>query len=82
MRLLMAATVMLVSTSVMAQDSLAYPVSIPQECGQLAQREGVPVVLRNERQAKSARAKLARLNDSDPWVRECRQAVQRMAQNR
>jgi hypothetical protein len=81
MRLLLALTVIFVSSAAIAEDLLVYPVSIPQECVQLAQREGVPVILKNERQARHARAKLAQLDDGDPSVRECRQAVRRaMAQ--
>ena len=81
MRSLLALTAMFVSSAAIAQESFVYPVSIPQECVQLARREGVAVILKNERQAKHARAKLAQLDDSDPSVRECRQAVRRaMAQ--
>ena len=54
-----------------------FPVSIPQECVELAQREGVPVVMENRYQATKAKLKLARLSGRDPLVRECRSAVQR-----
>lgn len=77
MRSLLALTVGFVSSAALAQESFVYPVSIPQECVQLAQREGVPVIIKNERQAKHARTKLSQLNDNDPSVRECRQAVRK-----
>ncbi len=85
MRSLFATAVIAISSLliplVTAPDAFAYPVSIPQECVQLARREGVPVILKNERQANHAREKLAELNDREPSVRECRQAVRRaMAQ--
>ena len=68
----------LLGATAYAQSSLPYPVTIPSECIELAQREGVPTVLRNDGQTKRARAKLAQLNDSDPQVRYCRGAVGRV----
>ena len=55
----------------------SFPVSIPQECFELAQREGVPVVITNKYQAAKAKIKLYRLSNRDPLVRECRAAVER-----
>jgi hypothetical protein len=77
MRILIAITSVVLCVPAVAQQSLQYPVSIPQECFSLAKREGVPFVIRNERQATRARAILADLDASDPSVRECRQAVRR-----
>ena len=54
-----------------------YPVTIPQECFELAQREGVPTVIENKYQAAKARLKLASMKNSDHLVRECRAAVAR-----
>ncbi len=60
-----------------AEVTVTYPVSIPQECVELAQREGVPTVIENKYQAVKARLKLARLSGKDPLVQECRAAVER-----
>jgi hypothetical protein len=57
---------------------LAFPIYIPQECVALAQREGVPMLIENKYQAAKARYKLYRLTTSDPLVRECRAAVDRV----
>jgi hypothetical protein len=76
MRIVLVAT-SLFTLPALAQSSLPYPVAIPTECLAVAQREGVPTILRNDAQTKHARMRLARLNDSDPSVRECRQAVRR-----
>jgi hypothetical protein len=54
-----------------------YPISVPAECYELAQREGVPVVISNRYEATKAKVKLARLRDSDPMVHNCREAVNR-----
>jgi len=56
---------------------VTYPIPVPQECAELAQREGVPLVIQNRYQAMKARFKLARLSDRDPLVRQCRAAVAR-----
>ena len=66
MRVLLAVSAVTVSATLLgapahAQSSLPYPVAIPSECIELAQREGVPIVLRNDSQTKRARAKLAQL---------------------
>jgi hypothetical protein len=56
---------------------VTYPVAVPQECVELARREGVPLMIENRYQAVKARYKLARLNGHDPLVRLCREAVAR-----
>jgi hypothetical protein len=66
----------------MAGTTVTFPVSIPQECFELAQREGVPVVIENKYQATKAREKLAHLSDRDPLVHGCRSAVERAKQAR
>jgi len=58
--------------------TVQYPVSIPSECVELAQREGQPVVIEGKAQALRAKYKLYRLSSSDPLVRQCRDAVQRL----
>jgi hypothetical protein len=60
-----------------ASAQVTYPVSIPQECLELAQREGVPTVITSRYQAMKARLKLARLSAHDPLVHQCREAVER-----
>jgi hypothetical protein len=77
MQLLLIFAAIFSAVPAIAQSSLPYPVAIPSECLAVAQREGVPTVLRNDGQTRHARAKLARLDDGDPSVRECRQAVRR-----
>jgi hypothetical protein len=59
-----------------------FPVSVPQECFELAQREGVPVLIENRYQATKAKFKLARMSNRDPLVRECRAAVRRAQEAR
>ena len=76
MRLTTAALLLVAVTPVMAEET-TFPVSIPQECVELAQREGVPVVIENRYQATKAKLKLARLSGRDPLVRQCRAAVER-----
>jgi hypothetical protein len=78
MRLFATVVGVFVSTSAMAEATITYPISIPQECVELAQREGVPVVITSRYQGAKARVKLARLSDKDPLVRECRAAIDRM----
>jgi hypothetical protein len=60
-----------------AMAKVTFPVSVPQECVELAQREGVPVVITSKYEATKARFKLARLRDRDPMVHDCRAAVER-----
>ena len=76
MRVVAAMIVMVFSGPALAEETM-YPVSIPQECFELAAREGVPTVIENRYQGLRAKAKLARLSSRDPLVRECRAAVHR-----
>jgi len=43
-----------------------YPFGVPGECYDLAQREGVPVVISTRYEAAKAKIKLARLHDANP----------------
>ena len=79
MRLSTAALALLITTPV-AAESVQFPVTIPQECFELAQREGVPTVIENKMQAAKAKLKLAQMKNSDHLVRECRAAVHRAQQ--
>ena len=76
MRLSTAALALLITTPV-AAESVQFPITIPQECFELAQREGVPTVIENRMQATKAKLKLAQMKNSDHLVRECRAAVHR-----
>jgi hypothetical protein len=60
-----------------ARASDVFPITVPVECQELAQREGVPIVISNRYEATKAGVKLARLREADPMVRECREAVAR-----
>ena len=75
MRLMAAALTFVLSTPAAAE--VVFPVSIPHECVELANREGVPVVIQNKYQAAKAKLKLYRLSNRDPLVRDCKQAVDR-----
>ena len=77
MRFRTAALALVIATPVAAAESVQFPITIPQECFELAQREGVPTVLQNRIQATRAKLKLASLKNSDHLVRECRAAVHR-----
>ena len=77
---LMIAALALTATTPVAAEMPKFPVSIPQECVVLAQREGVPTVIENKYQATKARIKLAGMSKADPLVRECRAAVHRARQ--
>ena len=79
MRLRTAALALLISTPVVAATP-QFPITIPQECFELAQREGVPTVIENRMQATKAKLKLAQMKNSDHLVRECRAAVHRAQQ--
>jgi hypothetical protein len=70
--------VVLAASSAVAKD--LYPIAVPGECYELAQREGVPVVISNRYEAAKAKFKLARLHETEPNVHECRQAVNRARQ--
>jgi hypothetical protein len=67
----------LVLLSFPATAKVRFPASIPGECVELAQREGVPTVINSKYEVAKARVKLARLRDSDPLVHQCREAVAR-----
>ena len=66
--------------SATAEEKVVFPISVPQECVALARREGVPVTIQNRHEARTAQTKLARLDDADPIVRECKHAVRRAKQ--
>jgi hypothetical protein len=76
MRFRTAALALVIATPV-AAESAKFPITIPQECFELAQREGVPTVIENRMQATKAKLKLAQMKNSDHLVRECRAAVHR-----
>ena len=76
MRLKIAVLAAVLATPVAAA-SVQFPITIPQECFELAQREGVPTVIENRMQATKAKLKLAQMKNSDHLVRECRAAVHR-----
>jgi hypothetical protein len=78
MRSIAAAIALTVTTPAWAE--VTFPISIPQECLELAQREGVPTVIQNRYQATRAKVKLASMNGRDPLVRDCRAAVKRAQQ--
>ena len=73
----MSAALVLFATPDCAAEAIKYPVPIPQECFELARREGVPTMIESKYQAVKARLKLARLSGKDPLVVECRAAVER-----
>lgn len=76
MRIFVILLAVVVSAPAMAAD-VAYPLTIPQECFELAQRDGVDTVMSDRYQAAKAKYKLARLSGRDPMVQECREAVKR-----
>ena len=71
------AALLSVLTSPATAAEVVFPVSIPQECVELANREGVPTTIQNKYQAAKAKLKLYRLSGRDPLVHECRNAVER-----
>ncbi|MEW6451929.1 hypothetical protein [Leptospira sp. severe_002] len=77
----MIAAAIALATATPAFAEISFPISVPQECMELAQREGVPTVLQNKYQATRAKVKLASLSGKDPLVRDCRAAVKRAAQS-
>jgi len=79
MRFRTAALALVIATPV-AAESVQFPITIPQECFELALREGVPTVIENKFQATKAKLKLAQMKNSDHLVRECRAAVHRAQQ--
>jgi hypothetical protein len=58
-----------------AAEAIQYPVDIPGGCFALAQREGYPTAIASRWEGVKARAKLARMKDSDPLVHQCKVAV-------
>ena len=80
MRLVAATLAIATSAPALAKAEVVFPVSIPHECVELAQREGVPIMILNKVEAAKAKFKLARLKDDEPMVRECRAAVNRARQ--
>ena len=78
MRLIAAAIALSITTPAFAD--VSFPMSVPQECFELAQREGVPTVIQNKYQATRAKVKLASMSGKDPLVRDCRAAVKRAQQ--
>jgi hypothetical protein len=74
---LMTASITALAITTPAIAEVVYPVTIPQECFELALREGVPTVIQNRYQAAKAKLKLANMKNSDHLVRECRAAVAR-----
>jgi hypothetical protein len=77
MRFLIAGLILGVSPA-LAQQTSSFPVSVPPECTELAQRENVPTLIENKYQAALARIKLARLSGAEPIVAQCKQAVERL----
>lgn len=77
MRFLIAGLILGVSPA-LAQQTISFPVSVPPECTELAQRENVPTLIENKYQAALARIKLARLSGAEPVVAQCKQAVERL----
>jgi hypothetical protein len=59
----------------LAAEAIRYPIDIPGGCFALAQREGYPTVIASRWEGAKARAKLARMKDSDPLVHQCKVAV-------
>jgi hypothetical protein len=78
MRVLIGAVLLTFSTPLAAKPAVSYPVQVPQECAQLAEREHVPVVIENRYQALKAEYRLARLSKADPMVAQCKEAVERL----
>jgi hypothetical protein len=58
-----------------ASEAVRYPVAIPAGCVALAEREGYPTMISSRWEGIKARAKLARMRNSDPLVRQCKDAV-------
>jgi hypothetical protein len=58
-----------------AGEAIHYPVAIPDGCFALAEREGYSTMIASRWEGLKARAKLARMKNSDPLVRQCKDAV-------
>jgi hypothetical protein len=68
---------LVLASSAASAGTASFPIYVPQECVELAQREGGHIVIENRVQAAKAKYKLYRLKANDPLVRDCRDAVQR-----
>jgi hypothetical protein len=58
-----------------AAEAIQYPLAIPDGCFALAEREGYSTMVASRWEGLKARAKLARMKDSDPLVHQCKAAV-------
>jgi hypothetical protein len=58
-----------------ASEAIHYPVAIPDGCFALAEREGYSTMIASRWEGIKARAKLARMKNSDQLVRQCKDAV-------
>ena len=68
-------TLLLTGLACSAGEVIQYPVAIPGGCMALAQREGYPTLIVSRWEGVKARAKLARMKNSDPLVQQCKDAV-------
>jgi hypothetical protein len=76
MRLALALGVLLLAgVACSAGEVIPYPVAIPDGCMALAQREGYPTLIGSRWEGIKARARLARMKNSDPLVHQCKDAV-------
>ena len=78
MRMLVGVVALSISGPLVAKQSITFPVSVPMECTELAEREHVPTMLQNRYQALRAQYKLAHLKKTDPMVAQCKEAVARL----
>ncbi len=67
---LISVVVLFAFSSLVRAAEIQYPVAIPNECVELAQREGYPLVIENKMQSIRSRLKLASLSRRDPLVRQ------------
>ncbi len=68
----------LISTGAARASQPEFPQSVPPACTALADRHGVPSLIENKAQARTAEAKLNALSVSEEGVHECRIAVTRI----
>ena len=66
---------LLIAAPCSASEAIQYPLAIPEGCYALAEREGYPTMIANRWEGLKARAKLARMRDSDSLVHQCKDAV-------
>jgi hypothetical protein len=78
MRTTIIAITLLLASPVAAK--VTFPVSVPFECVELAQREHVPLIINSRYEALKAKYKLYRLSRNDPLVQQCKEAVERARQ--